>query len=104
MPSHAAIIIIKVPLVAHADKVVGELLDGVCCRPGLNGLGVVSDEDGLLGLDDDDALFALRSVSTLLNSPKEKKEDVMRTFFPYRLLSSAFMTTYLSPPTCTPFA
>lgn len=46
-------------LVADADKVVGELLDSVGGRAGLDGLRVVGDEDGLGGLDDDDALSAL---------------------------------------------
>lgn len=46
-------------LVTNADEVVGELLDGVGGGAGLDGLGVVSDEDGHVGLDDDDALLAL---------------------------------------------
>lgn len=46
-------------LVTNADEVVGELLDGVGGGTGLDGLGVVSDEDGHVGLDDDDALLAL---------------------------------------------
>lgn len=46
-------------LVADANEVVRELLDGVGGGAGLDGLGVVSDEDGHVGLDDDDALLAL---------------------------------------------
>ena len=46
-------------LVSDADKVVGELLDGVGGRSRLDALGVVSDEDGEGGLDDDDTLLAL---------------------------------------------
>ena len=46
-------------LVSDADEVVGELLDGVGGRSRLDALGVVSDEDGEGGLDDDDTLLAL---------------------------------------------
>ena len=46
-------------LVADANEVVGELLDGVGGHAGLHGLGVVGDEDGHVGLDDHDALLAL---------------------------------------------
>jgi hypothetical protein len=35
------------------------LLDGVGGGAGLDGLGVVSDEDGHVGLDDHDTLLAL---------------------------------------------
>lgn len=49
----------SVRLVANANKVVGELLDGVGGRTGLDALGVVGDEDGLVGLDDDHAFPAL---------------------------------------------
>lgn len=47
------------PLVADTDEVVGELLHGVGCDAGLDGFRVMGDEDGLGGLDDDDALSAL---------------------------------------------
>jgi hypothetical protein len=46
-------------LIADADEVVSELLDGVGGRTGLDALGVVGDEDGLVGLDDDHAFPAL---------------------------------------------
>lgn len=46
-------------LVANADQVVSQLLDSVGSRAGLNGLGVVRDEDCLRGLDDHNALSAL---------------------------------------------
>lgn len=46
-------------LVADADKVVRELLDGVGGGAGLDGLGVVGDEDGHVGLDDDNTFLAL---------------------------------------------
>jgi hypothetical protein len=45
--------------VADADEVVGELLDGVGGHAGLDGLRVVSDKDGHVGLDDHDAFSAL---------------------------------------------
>ena len=47
-------------LVAHTDKVVGQLLDGRGCGTGLHSLGIMGDEDGLLGFDNHDAFFALR--------------------------------------------
>lgn len=50
----------KVPLVANADKVCAQLLNGVGGTAGLHGLRVVCDEKRLLGLDDDDALLALQ--------------------------------------------
>jgi hypothetical protein len=46
-------------LVADADEVVAELLDHGGGRTGLDALGVVSDEDSLVGLDDDHAFPAL---------------------------------------------
>jgi len=46
-------------LVADADEVVGELLDSVGRRSRLDGLRVVGDEHGLVGLDDDDTFSAL---------------------------------------------
>ena len=46
-------------LVADADKVVTEGLDGVGGRARLHVLGVVGDEDSLGGLHDDDTLLAL---------------------------------------------
>ena len=48
-----------VGLVADADEVVCELLDGVGGYTGLDGLGVVGDEDGHVGLDDHNAFLAL---------------------------------------------
>lgn len=50
-------------LVADANEVVGQLLDGVGCAAGLDGLRVVRDEDGFGGLDDDDAFSALLKES-----------------------------------------
>lgn len=47
-------------LVPHTDQVVGQLLDRVGRGTGLHGLGVVGDEDGLLGFDDNDAFTALQ--------------------------------------------
>lgn len=46
-------------LVADADEVVCELLDSVGGYAGLDVLGVVGDEDGHVGLDDNDAFLAL---------------------------------------------
>jgi hypothetical protein len=46
-------------LVADADEVVRELLDGVGGHAGLDGFRVVGDEDGHVGLDDHDAFSAL---------------------------------------------
>lgn len=50
-------------LVADANEVVGQLLDGVGCAAGLDGLRVVRDEDGFGGLNDDDAFSALLNES-----------------------------------------
>jgi len=47
-------------LVTHADEVIAESLNRVGGGTGLHVLGVVGDEDGLGGLDDDDSLFALQ--------------------------------------------
>lgn len=56
-------------LVAHLDQVVAQLLHGICCGAWLDALGVVRDEDGLRGLDKDDAFSALyRTISTLFLS------------------------------------
>ena len=46
-------------LVADADEVVGELLHSVGRNSRLDGLGVVGDKHGLVGLDDDDTFSAL---------------------------------------------
>ncbi len=46
-------------LISGIDQVVREGLDGLCCVACLNVLGVVTDEDGLLRLDDADAYLAL---------------------------------------------
>ena len=46
-------------LISGGDQVVREGLDGLCCVAGLNVLGVVADEYGLLRLDDTDAYLAL---------------------------------------------
>jgi len=46
-------------LVADAYQVVGELLDGVGGNTRLDVLGVVGDEESLLGLDDDQTFLAL---------------------------------------------
>jgi hypothetical protein len=46
-------------LVANADEVVRELLDGVGGNTRLDGFRVVGDEDGHVGLDDHDAFSAL---------------------------------------------
>lgn len=43
-------------LVADTNEVVGEGLDDGCGLAGLGGLGVLGDEDGLLGLDEDGAV------------------------------------------------
>lgn len=48
-------------LIADLHQVVGQLFDGVGRSAGLHGLRVVRNEDGLLGLDDDDAFSALYS-------------------------------------------
>lgn len=47
-------------LVADADQVVGEGLDGLCRVAGLRVLGMVADEDGLLGLGNADTDLALQ--------------------------------------------
>lgn len=52
--------------VPDAGQIVGELLDDVGGHAGLHRLGVVGDEDGLDGLDDDDAFLALLPVQTPL--------------------------------------
>lgn len=46
-------------LVADAYQVVGELLDSVGGNTRLDVLGVVGDEESLLGLDDDQTFLAL---------------------------------------------
>lgn len=50
---------ICVHLVAHADEVVAQFLDRVDSIASLDGLGVVSNEESLLGLADHNTLFAL---------------------------------------------
>lgn len=45
--------------VSHFDQVIRQLLDRVRGRTGLHALGVVCNEHGLRGLDDDDAFSAL---------------------------------------------
>jgi hypothetical protein len=46
-------------LVADAYQVIGELLDSVGGDTRLDVLGVVGDEESLLGLDDDETFLAL---------------------------------------------
>ncbi len=46
--------------VAHAGQVISKVLDGLGGSARLDGLRVVGDEDGLDGLDDDDAFFPLK--------------------------------------------
>jgi hypothetical protein len=46
-------------LVADAYQIVGELLDSVGGNTRLDVLGVVGDEESLLGLDDDETFLAL---------------------------------------------
>lgn len=46
-------------LITKADQIVGQLLDGVGCGAGYDAFGVVADQEGLNGFDDDDALLAL---------------------------------------------
>jgi hypothetical protein len=46
-------------LVANAYQIVGELLDSVGGNTRLDVLGVVGDEESLLGLDDDQTFLAL---------------------------------------------
>ena len=52
-------------LVSHTNQVVGKLLDSVGGGAGLDVLRVVSDENGLGGLDDDDTLLALSEQATV---------------------------------------
>ena len=82
-------------LVVDAYQVVGELLDGVGGGTRLHSLGIVGDEEGLLGLDDDDAFLALWYGGQRLESEGDK--NYLRTFLPYKLLSSALRTMNFSP-------
>jgi len=50
--------------VPDADEIIAELLDRIGGGAGLHRLGVVGDEDGQDGLDDDDAFLALLAVQT----------------------------------------
>jgi hypothetical protein len=50
-------------LVANAYQVIGELLDSVGGNTRLDVLGVVGDEESLLGLDDDETFLALVVLS-----------------------------------------
>jgi hypothetical protein len=63
----------------------------------------VCDEEGLFGFDDDDSFSALRCVSVVL-FPRFARlvREVLLTFFPYRLVSSALMTMYFWPAMCSP--
>lgn len=62
-------------LVADADQVVGEGLDGLCRVAGLGVLTVVADEDGLFGLGDAEAFLALRFV----------QKEALANRFPWRV-------------------
>jgi hypothetical protein len=46
-------------LISGSGQVVGQLLHGVGGVAGLDVFGVVGDEEGLFGLDNDDAFLAL---------------------------------------------
>lgn len=61
-------------LVARLDEVVGKLLNNVGRVARLNSLRVVCDEDGLVGLDDDDALSTLRY--SLSSCPLRPSPDI----------------------------
>ena len=48
-----------IPLVAGANEIIRQLLDGLCGIPGNHAVFVVGDEDSLCGLDNNDAFSAL---------------------------------------------
>lgn len=51
--------------VAQANQIIAQLLHRIRRRSWLDRLWVVADEDGLLGLDDNDALLALRKFMSV---------------------------------------
>lgn len=85
-------------LVANTDQVIAKLFHRVGRRARLNGLWIMCHKDGLRRLDDDDAFFPLRYLPLALLYSQAFFEYSC-TFFPYKLLSSAFIVTYLLPPT-----
>ena len=67
------------------DQVITQLLDHRGRGTGLHALGVVCDEDGLCGLDDDDAFSALptpRTSAQILPLPTICPNSIRLTFFP----------------------
>ena len=50
---------LNIRLVTGADEIVCQLLDGCCCVPGDHAVLVMSDEDSLVGLDDDNSIPTL---------------------------------------------
>jgi hypothetical protein len=56
------------PSVTRSDEVVAQLFYRCRGLAGLYGLGVVCDEEGLLGLDDYDAFFALCVYVSFISS------------------------------------
>lgn len=71
-------------LVSDADEVVGQLLDRVGGSAGLHTLGVVGDENGLGGLDNDETLLALLFTGVLADLRAKGLEGM---FAPTHLLS-----------------
>lgn len=61
-------------LVVDADEVVAELLDRIRGIAGLHSLGIVGNQKRLLGLADNDALFALQNKSISSCSARERTE------------------------------
>lgn len=61
-------------LVSNADKVIRQLLGNLRSLAGLDGLGVVRNEDGLLGSDTDNTLLTLNQtdMSAISNDMKLK--------------------------------
>jgi hypothetical protein len=111
------------PLVPRPNQIITQLLHSRRCLSWLYRLRVVCDEEGLLGLDDHGAFFALWKIhftqpfmfitrpSSMVSRPRTHFSSrfwgfglMMRTFFPYKLFSSAFMTKYFSPARWRPVA
>jgi hypothetical protein len=102
--------------VSNPDQVVAQLLDRCGCLTRLDRLRVVCNEDGLFCFDNHDAFLALHVSSLISLYPvcsasawllearrsERSRGSLLLTFFPYRLLSSAFSVTYFSPAMCKP--
>lgn len=89
------------PHLLRLVDVVDQVLDHGSGVVGLDGFGVMGDNNAGDGSDDDDTVLALRLSA---DTAQRNRRAARQTFLPYRLRSSARIAKNLSPPTTKPFS